>query len=539
MSHKVAILGGGVAGLSAAHELVQRGFQVSVYERKDAFGGKARSLSGQAVSTPALGEMPGEHGFRFFPGFYRHLPDTMSRIPYGTRTVAGNLVESTRILVARAGLPPIELLARLPQAPDDWALALFDLFSGIGVPDGEVLYFVDRLLLLMTSCPERRLAEYEGIPWWDFIGASTRSKTYQTLLAHGLTRSLVAVRAEEGSTRSVGYILLQLLYGILSPQGFDRLLTGPTSDVWLTPWLQYLKQQGVAFSSGVTITAIEASPAGVTGVAALQDGQPLTITADYYIAAMPVEIMSGLVAGSLKTFAPALAGLSNLKVRWMNGIQFYLAKDVPVAPGHTLYADSPWALTSISQNQFWRDVPLSRFGGGKVGGLLSVDISEWETPGILVHKPAMQCSAEEIKDEVWAELKVHLNVGGTHVIDDANLLGWFLDPDIQFPNPSAVTNMEPLLVNTANSLQYRPNASTQIPNLFLASDYVRTNTDLACMESANEAARRAVNAILRASGSNAEPADIWPFWEPPAFAPLIEFDRLRFKLGLGHSLVRF
>ena len=152
----------------------------------------------------------------------------------------------------------------------------------------------------------------------------------------------------------------------------------------------------------------------------------------------------------------------------------------------------------------------------------------------------MECPfcAEEIKDEVWAELKVHLNVGGAHVIDDGNLLGWFLDPDIQFPNPSAVTNMEPLLVNTAGSLKYRPDAFTQLPNLFLASDYVKTNTDLACMESANEAARRAVNAILRSSGSKAKPADIWPFWEPPAFAPLIEFDRLRFKLGLGHSLMR-
>src|SRR6516164_5065142 len=135
MQQTVAVLGGGVAGLSAAHELAERGFQVSVYERKDAFGGKARSLIGQPVGAPALGEMPGEHGFRFFPGFYRHLPDTMSRIPYGTHTVADNLVESTRILVARAGLPSIELLARLPQAPDDWALALFDLFSGIGVPD--------------------------------------------------------------------------------------------------------------------------------------------------------------------------------------------------------------------------------------------------------------------------------------------------------------------------------------------------------------------------------------------------------------------
>ena len=222
-------------------------------------------MSGQPVGSAGLSDLPGEHGFRFFPGFYRHLPDTMSRIPYGTRTVAGNLVESTRILVARAGMPPIELLARLPQVPDDWALALHDLFSGIGVPDDEVLYFVDRLLLLMTSCPERRLAEYEKIPWWDFIGAATRSKTYQTLLAHGLTRSLVAMRAEEGSTRTVGYILLQLLYGILSPQGFDRLLSGPTNDVWLTPWVQYLTQQGVAFHSGVTITEIQASSAGVTG----------------------------------------------------------------------------------------------------------------------------------------------------------------------------------------------------------------------------------------------------------------------------------
>jgi uncharacterized protein with NAD-binding domain and iron-sulfur cluster len=112
-------------------------------------------VSASLWAAPASVICPGEHGFRFFPGFYRHLPDTMSRIPYGTRTVAGNLVESTRILVARAGLPSLELLARLPQAPTDWVLALHDLFSGIGVPDDEVLYFVDRLLLLMTSCPER------------------------------------------------------------------------------------------------------------------------------------------------------------------------------------------------------------------------------------------------------------------------------------------------------------------------------------------------------------------------------------------------
>src|SRR5437773_2345920 len=40
---RVAVLGGGMAGLTAAHELAERGFQVTVYER-NALGGKARSI---------------------------------------------------------------------------------------------------------------------------------------------------------------------------------------------------------------------------------------------------------------------------------------------------------------------------------------------------------------------------------------------------------------------------------------------------------------------------------------------------------------
>ena len=84
------------------------------------------------------------------------------------------------------------------------------------------------------------------------------------------------------------------------------------------------------------------------------------------------------------------------------------------------------------------------------------------------------------------------------------MLAWFLDPAIQFPNPTAATNLEPLLINTAGSWADRPDAATAIPNLFLAADFVRTHTDLATMEGANEAARRAVNAILAASGSRGE-----------------------------------
>lgn len=536
MPKSVAVLGGGVAGLSAAHELAEREYEVTVYEKKDMFGGKARSLSVPNTATAGRKDLPGEHGFRFFPRFYKHLPDTMMRIPFpGKGSVFKNLIDATRIEVARAGKAPLFLTARIPQDPQDWAVALHTMFTGIGVPDNEVLFFVDRLLVLLTSCPERRLAEYEQIPWWTFVGAQTRSKEYQTLLAEGLTRSLVAMRAEDGSTRTVGYMLLQLLFGLLTTGGFDRLLTGPTNEVWLNPWVSYLKQRGVTMNSGVTVQKVLAGSSGVTSVIVQSNGQTVQVTADYYIAAMPVEIMSGLVTDQLKQLAPSLASLDQLPTRWMNGIQFYLSQDVPLDHGHTLYADSPWALTSISQKQFWQQASLANYGDGRVAGLLSVDISDWDAVGILVGKPATQCTADEIKNEVWAELKAHLNVGGAPVIQDQNLLSWFLDPDIQFPNPSAATNAEPLMINKAGTWQYRPEATTEIPNLFLASDYVRTYTDIACMEAANEAARRAVNGILAHSGSTAEPAALWPLQEPEFFMPMVDYDRMRFKLGLPHS----
>ena len=50
------------------------------------------------------------------------------------------------------------------------------------------------------------------------------------------------------------------------------------------------------------------------------------------------------------------------------------------------------------------------------------------------------------------------------------------------------------------------------------------------MEGANEAARRAVNGILDASGSSAPRCSVWPLREPAIFAPARALDRIRFEL---------
>ena len=538
----VAVLGGGVGGLSAAHELAERGFVVTVYERRDTFGGKARSIPVPGSGAGGRQDLPGEHGFRFFPGFYKHVTDTMRRIPAGDggRSCFDNLVATTRILLARAGKPERFWDARFPETHGDFETALLALFDHLDIATEEIQFFVSRMLGLGTSCDARFLKEFELTPFWDFIEAKTKSANYQRYLGQGFTRSLVAMRAEESSTRTVGRILWQLFFGILVPgRTFDRLLNGPTNDVWIDPWRAHLTGQlGVTLVPNAAVRSLNLAGNVLRGVSVERDGHLAEITADFYVAAVPVEIMQGLVTDELQRAAPSLSGLRQLRTEWMNGIQFYLKADQPLADGHEIYLDSHWALTSVSQRQFWRDRDLSRYGDGQVGGILSVDVSNWTTPGNFNGKTAMACATrEEIKEEVWAQLKAALNVEGLRQIEDDNLLGWFLDTDIELPNPTGIANLEPLLINFAGSLALRPQASTEIPNLFLASDYVRTHTDLATMEGANEAARRATNAILAASGSTAAPCALWEFDTPEPLRAAQELDAIRFRMGLPNAIL--
>jgi uncharacterized protein with NAD-binding domain and iron-sulfur cluster len=541
MTGTALVLGGGVGGLSAAHELAERGFSVTVIEDREVPGGKARSIPITGTGQDGRADLPGEHGFRFFPGFYRHLPDTMRRIPFGDQSegVLGNLRQATEAEIARAGGEmPVLLPVRFPNSLPDLAEIARDITrASLGLTAADMVHFCGRLFILLASCQARRFAEWEQESWWEFSGAQSRSPAYGRFLADGLTRSLVAARAREMSARTGGYILLQLLSDMSVPgQTADRLLDGPTSDVWIDPWADHLRGLGVDFRFGTRVEDIRCTSGRITGVAVRgPDGRMADLDAQWYVAAVPVEHMARLATPAITQADPGLANLGKLRTRWMNGIVFFLRNDVPVVHGHVIYIDSAWCLTSISQRQFWNE-NLDRFGAGDVGGILSVDVSDWTTPGPVTGKPAMACSREEIFTEVWAQLQAHLNSRGAIVLEDSNLVHWFLDTDVRFPDVRRERgvrddiNLEPLLVNTVGSWAWRPEAHTAIHNLFLASDYVRTYTDLATMEGANEAARRAVNAILDRAGSAQPRCEIWPLREPSIFASVQWLDRWCYEL---------
>ena len=540
---RVAVLGGGVGGLSAAHELAERGFSVDVYERRPiaAAGGKARSIKVPNSATGRRRPLPGEHGFRFVPGFYKHLPDTMKRIPFKGQAggVFANLVPAAEGQFAGADFT-ISVPASLPDTVDEVGKALLTAVDSIqtDVPPHEVAFFVNRLLVLLTTGDRRRFAELENTDWREFVAADRHSAAYNKYLADGMTRSLVAARANEISARTCGLTLLQLLSCFQPGRHFDRLLNGPTNDVWIDPWIAHLRRLGVRFHDRTEVAAINCSGVRITGVGVVGPAGPATVTADYYVAAVPVERMVELLTPALTAAAPSLSRLSRLETRWMNGIQFYLDRPVPLVRGHIIYQDSAFSLTSVSQAQFWEGFDFSKVGDGRVRDILSVDISDWTTEGMLFGKPAMELTPEQIRDEVLAQLDDALNEDGIKFPAEA-VITHFLDDDIVQPNPGVLTNAEPLLINTAGSWFNRPEATTGVENLFLAADYVQTHTDLATMEGANEAARRAVNGILgveQSEGRMTDQADCFvsALEEPPVLERLRDLDDDLFKAGLPH-----
>ena len=71
---KIIIFGAGISGLTVAHELIEKGFDIEVYEKNSIAGGMARSVRNKD-------NIPTEHSWRGYGPFYYNTFEIMKRIP--------------------------------------------------------------------------------------------------------------------------------------------------------------------------------------------------------------------------------------------------------------------------------------------------------------------------------------------------------------------------------------------------------------------------------------------------------------------------
>jgi NAD(P)-binding Rossmann-like domain len=298
----IAVLGAGIAGLTAAHELAERGFDVTVYEPREderiglghepagtyppvKLGGLAASqysTVGTRDGSPAelrpfpgrLGQprLPGraaagEHGFRFFPAYYLHTWDLLQRIPVyepasgeiGWRPTPRTVMDNVRRVVTQGttvdGRPSLVFPREAPRSPAEF-LGIVGQLAGLGFTVSDVETFVSRLLRYLVTSPVRRARELQNLSAYDYFvgrdsptGARRFSYTprFDALLLE-MPRVLAAFDSRWGDARTniTTYLQLQLQMDRRDNKA-DGVLNGPTTESWFDHWYRHLVALGVRF----------------------------------------------------------------------------------------------------------------------------------------------------------------------------------------------------------------------------------------------------------------------------------------------------
>ena len=254
--------------------------------------------------------LPGEHGYRYFPSFYRNLFDVMRRTPIlsddgrvTAETAYTQLVPAPKVGFAfrgtvgedgRATPGVIKTFSRRrAQTLSELRQQLELTFENMRVSERDLLFYELQLMRYATSSTARR-REYEAVSWWDFLrgrlrasdpvirdgdATDARNAVYSEQMAHWLReipQALIAMQSSETDARTYGTIVTQLLQGDLGDGAIeDFTLNGPTSVVWLRQWKRFLKRQGVDFFVG-KLAALELGKHGelLPVVEGPEDGRP-------------------------------------------------------------------------------------------------------------------------------------------------------------------------------------------------------------------------------------------------------------------------
>ncbi len=517
----VRIFGGGVAGLTVAHELACRsGFEVIVHEPRPDFGGKARSQFS--------GGLPGEHGFRFFPGWYLHVSDIMRRIPREpsatTReqaltgypeaaSVASRLREVRSTLTFHEGRAPASFL-QIPREIGEIGEFLrgFDwIVAGLGATERlQVLKRLALKLLLFYSTPPWLRAErFDRLSLAEFLGAdSMPAAVRQTLKT--LPRALVAMDAYDGSAHTfLNTSMLNLCPAWWPELTRDRILTGPTSSTWIEPWVASLRALGVRFEQGDAGHA-ERIVVDNRRVSAVVARSGTRFEADLVVLALPVGPLQELVRASGladqgEEFAPIARLDMTRQTAEMVGLQLYLDQPLTTQPGHLFFADSQYGLTAISQLEVWDREFVEPLAARGVRGLLSIDITQWRSDPFERTPPRYKLpidasTSAELRDLVVQQLGAYRLASGAPLFRPENVVAHHVDDDIDLGSES---NQSALLVHPPGTWSSRPLSQSSIQDLFFASDFVKNPADLATMEGACSAGKLAARAIVEAHAPHA------------------------------------
>jgi len=483
----IVIIGGGISGLTAALELVEQNYQVTIIERNNIVGGVARTYQDEKNKI-----CPYEYSWRAYGKWYQNVYDIMKRIQFNSKETVFD-----KLVVLQGGNKTCN--------------------KKIKNYDNEInnLPYLDYLKLLPSgikyycSCDERNRNDYSKIGLREYINYLKLSKDTEDTIGK-IVGPYLGFDYHNASVYDLIYF-----YEMLSNNSADEfnfsITSLPTNYVWFEPWIKLLKSKGVIILLNTEVIQIDMKINTINNII-IHDKLSNTynnIKADYYVNCTGPEILQKL----LKPYKlyPNISGFyHNISKVAKNGnqiqlsIYYYIDKKIFLENKNTLayLPNTPWLLMVLPTGHIWGDKYLSKYCIKNIKEVISVGICEPYVKGLLIKKPWSECTREEIQIEAWyqlindTEFKNNVCTQNNTKLEDINIIQFKMWDSYVYKN-GKITTYEPKWGNNINTIQYRPNPMTPIINLFIAGSYTNTTTGTYSMESAAESGKIVAKSLCK------------------------------------------
>lgn len=493
----VTIFGAGIAGLSAAQELAQLGYLVSVYEATDQPGGFFRS------SRLSKNNMPTEYSWHGMGPWYNNTFDLLRKIPFRENGTIYDLAlsrpidfgifpDSGQAQFNDEGLKSIPKMFRMNTWEFvKWSYVMLKTWTSNHRSKIEYAKF-NAAKVYKPFLHDEAYKTWRSCfgPWigsdWPKVSLHTVGDFFRKLV---ITRPTHQHNADqEGPAWSQG-----------AGDGW-LLLKGPSSEYWFTPWVKHLKEIGVQFFWEKALTKLEFDG---TNISSAYLGEE-KVKSDVYILAMnpfsTAKVLSETPAlekqRELKLFKPLVQDGPHTQVSFR--LAFSEEIKFPRKRTAIIVSDSEFNLTLFAEEQiFDKEVDL----GQGIKSLWTGTSCISGVPGRIYHKPVNNCTKEEFIEEVKAQIlscnalnevvKEANNGKGLKDFTMSKIEVWH---EWEFSS-EGIRPFQPKWVTTTNTQAYVPTQQTPVSNLFLAGAHTKTQAHVWSIEGAVESGRRAAKAI--------------------------------------------
>ena len=578
----VIIFGSGISGLTAAHELVEKGFKVTIYEKDSLVGGMARS-------NRTKENVPTEHSWRGYAPFYYNTFDIMKRIPINNNIEHFN---SAKLITFYKG-KKYDLSNFINQHPGGNIIMkahnnnLEEIWDEYGVSwhndNQRIMQYLEQhelfteqktvydnlskkginFILLKNNKVLSNSVSPIDLPYLIYIFgkvilSENRKKVYYK---ENLNKKLKKNISKKGyyylndyvagagfgldkNTMSTAHFSNFIEKNIFSKNknwsGSSNwtVLNQPTNEGWLNPWKEYLQSKGVKFIFNSELYKLNYSNSKIDYVEVKNNNSTKKINSDIFIVAInPFEYQDILQRSNLLEYK-RYQEMNTIN----NQISFRLGFDITINFKNNndafVLIDSPYNITFYNQEQHWKK-GINLGMNGNIKTLWSGTCVLPYRPGSLTKKSAMSLKLSELKEEIIHQffeckslLKIIENYNNIR-ITKKNII--FIDIfDDFYETENGLKSKNKKWVNNFYNEEFRPSNITKFDNLYITGSHTKTSINLWSMESAIESGKMVSNILLKKY--NKPLANIHKHSSSMCIKLFQKIDNLLYKLHLPHLI---